>query len=253
MTEAEWLACDDPTPMLEFLRGKASDRKLRLVVCACCRSAWELLDGTTKNLVEAVECDEANWLPLLNLWAVVELDRRLTGESASNALIVELPPWWSMKMALLSAQIEPVKKLVARIAVLQQEKANNTHAALQALAGDELRAARNAWATAQAAKVHEQVCQSLLIREIIGNPFRPSSPLVPAVLGWNARTIPRLAEAVYDDRKMPEGTLDNARLAVLADDLLDAGCDDEALIQHCRQPGSHVRGCWAVDLILGKS
>jgi hypothetical protein len=41
-------------------------------------------------------------------------------------------------------------------------------------------------------------------------------------------------------------------LAVKADALLDAGCGDEDLIQHCREPGPHVRGCWAVDLILGK-
>jgi hypothetical protein len=51
---------------------------------------------------------------------------------------------------------------------------------------------------------------------------------------------------------MPEGTLDAARLAILADALLDAGCEDEELMVHCRSDGPHVRGSWAVDLILGK-
>jgi hypothetical protein len=51
--------------------------------------------------------------------------------------------------------------------------------------------------------------------------------------------------------QMP-GTLDTARLAVLADSLLDAGCDNDDLIQHCRQSGEHVRGCWVVDLVLSK-
>ena len=43
------------------------------------------------------------------------------------------------------------------------------------------------------------------------------------------------------------------RLPILADALLDAGCDNEELIAHCRSAGPHVRGCWAIDLILGKS
>jgi hypothetical protein len=96
----------------------------------------------------------------------------------------------------------------------------------------------------------EYVCEVLAC--IVGNPFRPSPLLPAAVLGWNDRTVHRLAQAIYDDRKLPEGTFDAGRLAILADALLDAGCDDEALMQHCREPGPHVRGCWAVDLILGK-
>ena len=68
--------------------------------------------------------------------------------------------------------------------------------------------------------------QAALLHDIFGNPFRPSPPLPPAVLAWNDRTIPRIAQGCYDDRKMPEGTLFNDRLAVLADALLDAGCDN---------------------------
>jgi hypothetical protein len=57
----------------------------------------------------------------------------------------------------------------------------------------------------------------------------------------------------YEERQMPAGTLDNARLAVLADALEEAGCSDADLIGHLRGPGPHVRGCWPVDLCLGKS
>ena len=103
------------------------------------------------------------------------------------------------------------------------------------------------------ASIHTSMAlQNRLVHDMFGNPFRPSPRLPPSVLAWSDRTVPRIAQVIYDDRKMPEGTLDTGRLAVLADALLDAGCDDEALIQHCREPGPHVRGCWAVDLILGK-
>ncbi|HVK09300.1 MAG TPA: hypothetical protein VM597_11030 [Gemmataceae bacterium] len=54
-------------------------------------------------------------------------------------------------------------------------------------------------------------------------------------------------------RRGPDGTPDNGRLAILADAILDAGCEDEMLMQHCRGEGSHVRGCWAVDAVLGRA
>jgi hypothetical protein len=65
------------------------------------------------------------------------------------------------------------------------------------------------------------------------------------------RTI-ALASAIYDERIMPSGYLDSMRLAVLADALEDAGCTDDAILDHLRSPGTHVRGCWTLDLILGK-
>ncbi len=91
-----------------------------------------------------------------------------------------------------------------------------------------------------------------VLRDIFGNPFRPSPPLPPTVLRWSDGTVRRIAKGIYEDRKMPAGTLDTARLAILADALIDGGCQDEDLIAHCRSSGPHVRGCWAVDLILGK-
>jgi hypothetical protein len=68
-------------------------------------------------------------------------------------------------------------------------------------------------------------------------------------LGWFLR---RREQAIYPWRQLPSGYLDSQRLAVLADALLDAGCDEEELMRHCRSEGPHVRGCWALDLVLGK-
>jgi hypothetical protein len=72
-------------------------------------------------------------------------------------------------------------------------------------------------------------------------------------LRWNGGTIVQLAQSAYEERHLPAGTLDNGRLAVLADALEEAGCTDADILGHLRGPGPHVRGCWAVDLLLGKS
>jgi hypothetical protein len=90
------------------------------------------------------------------------------------------------------------------------------------------------------------------LRDIFGNPFRPVA-ILHALLTWNDALVVRLAQAAYDERQMPEGTLDPTRLAVLADALEEAGCDNADILGHLRGPGPHTRGCWPLDLLLGKS
>jgi hypothetical protein len=70
---------------------------------------------------------------------------------------------------------------------------------------------------------------------------------------WQTSTAVALAESAYDNRILPSGELDATLLAILGDALEDAGCTDRAILDHCRGPGPHVRGCWVVDLILGRS
>jgi hypothetical protein len=65
--------------------------------------------------------------------------------------------------------------------------------------------------------------------------------------------VSHLTRGVYEERRLPEGTLDPARLPLLADALEDAACTDADLLGHLRGPRPHVRGCWAVDVVLGKS
>ena len=92
------------------------------------------------------------------------------------------------------------------------------------------------------------------LRDVVGNPFRPpadpwAGPL-KACPSWDAEAVWATAHAAYDERR-DDGTLDPFRLAVLADALEEAGCDGD-LPAHLRAPGPHVRGCWALDLVLGK-
>jgi hypothetical protein len=77
---------------------------------------------------------------------------------------------------------------------------------------------------------------------IIGNPFRP----VACDPSWRTPTAAALADAIYTDQAFD-------RLPILADALEEAGCDHPDVLAHCRGPGPHARGCWVVDMILGKS
>jgi hypothetical protein len=86
--------------------------------------------------------------------------------------------------------------------------------------------------------------QADLLRCIVGNPFRAVS-IDPSWLTWNDRTIPALADAIYTDSAFD-------RLPILADALEEAGCDNAEILNHCRGPSPHARGCWVIDLLLGK-
>jgi hypothetical protein len=94
-----------------------------------------------------------------------------------------------------------------------------------------------------AGEQHEQV---RLMRDITGPiPFRPV-PADTSWLQWKDGTVVKVAQAVYEDRAFD-------RLPILADALEDVGCTDADILTHCRGPGPHVRGCWVVDLLLGKA
>ena len=97
----------------------------------------------------------------------------------------------------------------------------------------------------------ERKDQTILLRNIIGNPFHPPPLIDPSVLESQGGTIPRLTQEAYEHRLLPSGHLDPQRLAVLADALEDVGADAE-LVAHLRGPGPHVRGCHVVDLLTGR-
>jgi hypothetical protein len=83
-----------------------------------------------------------------------------------------------------------------------------------------------------------------LLREVIGNPFR-TTKVDRSWLAWNCGTVVKLAETIYEDRAFDH-------LPGLADALEEAGCSDLDILSHCRQGGQHFRGCWPLDLLLGR-
>jgi hypothetical protein len=258
VTEAEWLAATDPTPMLEFLNEKASNRKLRLFAVACCERIWELLtDARSRSAINT-----------LSRFA----DGRASEEEMENEILgaqtaagaAEFSVWVAMlgrETAERSArsagqlysylEVERAKEVEAAV---DADRASNAHRAAD-------HAARCVWGTRPnfAATSHfvswaaiyaaravgedtERLAQRLLVRDIFGNPFRP----VTFDPSWITSTARLLAEGIYQDRAFD-------RMVILADALQDAGCYNDDILNHCRQPGEHVRGCWVVDLLLGKA
>jgi hypothetical protein len=99
-------------------------------------------------------------------------------------------------------------------------------------------------ASAAGGYLAERAGQADLLRDVTGNPFR-TIEMNPAWLAWNGGTVRSMAQAIYDERTFEQ-------LPILADALEEAGCDDAEILHHCRKPGVHVRGCWVLDLLLGK-
>lgn len=257
MTEQEWLACTDPTTMLEFLRGKVSDRKLRLFVCACCRRLWPLLrDERSRSAVEqseryadeSVEADVLSSVELLARRASDEAEMAVARRPKGRGRLAVYIAQFTRKAAELSAakcMLPLSDKRAADPVVLDQgEEAVLVvmSAAPYALAVHRTKMTEGD--RFEQAHADEQSSCAALLRDIFANPFRPVA-LNPTWLEWTHGTIPKLAQAIYDDRRFSD-------MPILADALEEAGCRNASILEHCRIPGEHVRGCWVVDLVLGK-
>jgi hypothetical protein len=234
VTEAEWLADTDPRTLFLFRGSRRSGRKMRLLAVACCRRFFRLLSEEARELLEVAErVAEGTAAPgerqraLGRAYAVpMVMDRSATrGRGLAKAAVIE-----TLQHNIHIAAGNPVWRTL-RIGGM--EKAHAT-------------------GSLEAGLVAHGVEQSALGREVIGNPFRPAPNIDPVWLAWRDGTVPQLAKAAYEERRLPDGTFDAARLAELADALEDAGSTDAELLGHLRSPGPHVRGCWAVDLVLGK-
>jgi hypothetical protein len=220
MREEEWLACTDPLPMLEFLKGKVSNRKLRLFACACCRQDWRRL--TNPYLRLAVETAEQY------------ADNQITQEELTKARAAA----WSVN------QSRREHATAAARATVRESAWAAARVAQQQMIQQIWKKVDGVWATAPEEKKAAQRRQSDLLRCIIGDPFCPVT-VDPHWLVWNDATVAKLAHVIYDERAFHH-------LPILADALEEAGCGNADFLNHCRQPGEHVRGCWVIDLILGK-
>jgi hypothetical protein len=209
MTEEEWMACEDVAKLLKRGRLSSDDRKSRLLICAWCRRRWDVLDERYQRAVEVGEqyADGlATATDLDNVRAGARTARKMYGVQFAYARKIQYTDVLgaSAHLAYYPYDIGDAEKAQARAA--------------------------------------EKRIQVALLRDVFGNPFRPSS-INPA---WRTSDVRLLARGIYDDRAFD-------RIPILADALQDAGCDNDDVLTHLRDTtATHVRGCWALDLVLGK-
>jgi hypothetical protein len=219
MTEAEWLQATDPHEMLSRMGDRLEPRKLLLFARACAARAAHLIEDEVISLSPLDDMAESGHFDLRDVMAIGMALARAAGRITGMDHVSGYSTWLRWPGAVSEVA------LVARVAIAAARVRSRR-------SGGPLKAQRN----------RERRMQRLLLRDIAGNPFRPVA-VNPAWLAWGDATVPKLAQALYDDPAF-------GRVAILADALEDAGCGVRALLDHLRGPGPHVRGCWVVDLLL---
>jgi hypothetical protein len=227
VTEAEWLAATDARAMLAHLscEGQAGPRQFGSFVAACVRHLAGALPAAFSVYAEEICLRSAAGGGRQKIYGLVDM---LVDEMRGNEQLSGSE--WRARELVLHALDEVISGLPAatRASSLVERIEEWVDAAESANPVSELR----------------QRLPSLLT-DIFGNPFR--GEVLEARGAYFKRTwVLDMAERIYDDYEFD-------CLPLLADALEDTGCTDAELLGHLRGPGPHVRGCWAVDLVLGKS
>jgi|GEM_PF-309745 len=298
MTETEWLACEDPMPMLNYLRGRAS-RKIRLSCIAACRHIWEGvrtyicrhrsndiygLDSKHEQWLETAEWFADGMVGQAELDSLPKLDGDLREFGDARCVEIFLAARYGVGLSaiaygyavaesyiegaiagccgcvgeddddLLPSYTEYCENHPEKIELIRWNRREFEQAlghydedfeegfrrcVIMAMLAAEERT--HIWYAGREAMVAECKTQANILRDIFGNPFRSLS--VASV--WRTDTVLSLARAMYTSR-------DFSAMPILADALQDAGCDNDDILNHCRGGGTHVRGCWVVDSLLGK-
>jgi hypothetical protein len=207
--ETAWNTTSRPAELLGFLGARISDRQLRLYACACYRRIWDRLHVATRAVVEVAE----------------QLADGLADEEDLNVAVDGAWTWRS----------EPAPEAAWVASALPREGAERSAEWVAGFVGSQDPSRY------QALAAEEQRAQCAMLRDVVGNPFRP----IRAAPGWLTSEVVRLARAIYAERAF-------RRMGQLAEALVAAGCDREEILGHCLGTVHHVRGCWLLDLLLAR-
>jgi hypothetical protein len=226
MTEAEWLACADPETLLDFLRDRTTERKFRLFAVS---AIWQLMmsfgDNETKKVVEVVSQAAEGAFNRSEL----RDEREKIGTWSYPSVPASLTSDYVTRAAGLGLETDPLRAVLMMVSAV-------THLEAELLTKKPSDPASRDLVRLQCS------CRLISqINDIFGNPFRSTG----IKRDWRTSTVLALTQGIHTDRVFD-------RLAILADALQDAGCENEDILNHCRSESVHVRGCWVIDLILGK-
>jgi hypothetical protein len=219
MTEQEWLACAES---LECIRGlpkarEVSETRLRRLAIAICQHCRRWLSDDCRMALDAAErCMDG---------------MARDGERTALAEIVEA----NYRDLVISRS----RRSPDGMPTIHERAAQATYC-VSAWEDYPVHYALGSVTALAKGCEKDRECVALF-REVLGNPFRPVT-LDPR---WQSETVTALASGIYADRAFD-------RMPILADALEDAGCDHPDILAHCRGDGPHARGCWVVDLVLGK-
>ncbi|OAI52307.1 hypothetical protein AYO44_04665 [Planctomycetaceae bacterium SCGC AG-212-F19] len=258
MKEKDWLSATNPEPMFEHLEGETSDRKSRLFAVACARRVADLLTpARCRRLVElakelsSLQFEGSSKPGLSSCLDAINLGERSADESVADkqlhsvseaAYAFTFPAsdyagCWDESQGPFDTQVGATGSAAEAASYCCKEGYGLDAAALHAARA----VAQHRGVRDDAGDAPERSVQCQLLREIFGNPFRP----LKFEAGWRSPKVVSLAKTIYDKRSFD-------KMSVLADELEKAGCHNKDILGHCRGGGEHVRGCWVVDLVLGK-
>jgi hypothetical protein len=231
MTEAEWQNCEDQNRVLDNAHYLPTRRRLLLFTIACCHSVWDWLDAATRVQVSAVEheIDRGPSRSVLDVWIRDARDR--------VEIAVPVLSWHGLV------------RYYAAVVVHHAAEGNSIGHALSS-AAEARQLSRDHpddgvidYVPDPAGYLVADPELASIVKCVLGFHLRPRALHV----SWHTTPVQSLAEGIYADRAFD-------RLPILADALQDAGCDNADILDHCRRANEvHVRGCWVLDLILGKS
>jgi hypothetical protein len=238
MNEKTWLQTADPQTLLRYAIRKLSARKNRLLAIACCREKHrEILSEVFLNGLavaeDMVEREMATFGPLIRLGEKETAVRESVMEALEVAREAERHDEWAALHDVWNCLtwVDPLTMFFGKPPTLRERfRRFATFVSYWWRFGIVL------------GKPQYPAGWCPLVRDIVGNPFWP----VTFDPTWRTDTAVSLASQMY-------GSRDFGAMPILADALQDAGCTNEDILSHCRGPGPHVRGCWVVGLVIGKS